>query len=133
MDTNLYAARQGVTVEIVRDRGAQVDGDGWEHHAYTLRLHRAGTDATMETPWRQGYGVEDSPVDMPGTVLDSLVSDASVGGESFEDFCADLGYDTDSRKAHTTWEACRATVDQLTTFLGGSSELRALMYDVERI
>lgn len=26
--------------------------------------------------------------------------------DDFESFCADFGYDTDSRKAHATWEAC---------------------------
>lgn len=33
--------------------------------------------------------------------------DAQSGAESFEDFCASLGYDTDSRKARKMWKSCR--------------------------
>ena len=41
-------------------------------------------------------------------VLYSLLADSSIGrnGESFSDFCADFGYDEDSRKAFNTYEAC---------------------------
>lgn len=30
-----YVERRGITCEVVRDRGAQVE-DGWEHHAYVV-------------------------------------------------------------------------------------------------
>lgn len=42
-------------------------------------------------------------------VLQSLGSDAQLGLDTFEDFCGNLGYDTDSRKALKAWEACRDT------------------------
>jgi hypothetical protein len=31
------------------------------------------------------------------------------GEQDFESFCADFGYDTDSRKAEKIWNACRAS------------------------
>lgn len=40
-------------------------------------------------------------------VLYSLFIDASIARESFEDWCADLGYDTDSRQALETYLACQ--------------------------
>ena len=36
----------------------------------------------------------------------SLAMDAQSGRESFTDFCANFGYDEDSRKAEETWRAC---------------------------
>lgn len=36
----------------------------------------------------------------------SLAMDAQSGQESFEDFCSNFGYDTDSRKAEATWRSC---------------------------
>ncbi len=40
-------------------------------------------------------------------VFHSLVMDAQAGEETFEDFCANFGYDEDSRKAFKVWETCR--------------------------
>jgi hypothetical protein len=52
-----------------------------------------------------------TPVSVPNPslleVCYSLTSDAQSGAESFEDFCSNFGYDTDSRKARKTWKACQ--------------------------
>lgn len=45
----------------------------------------------------------------PATILYHLLSDAQLGDESFEDFCADLGLDSDSRRALALHEDCQAT------------------------
>lgn len=133
MDTKAFAAAHGIRVEVLSDDGIRWDGDGWEHRAFTLRLHRAESSATMDSPWRQGMGVTSSPEDEPWTVLDSLVSDAAMGLTGFDDFCGDLGYDTDSRKAFATWEACQRTADQLAAFLGGEDQRDRLIYDIGRL
>lgn len=39
-------------------------------------------------------------------VLDSLRMDWFLASQSFEDFCFELGYDLDSRKAYSLYEAC---------------------------
>lgn len=36
-----------------------------------------------------------------------FISDALAGLESFESFCGDFGYDTDSRKAEKIYKACK--------------------------
>lgn len=46
-------------------------------------------------------------------VLYSLLTDISATEQSFADWCADFGYDTDSRKALTTYEACQKNADKL--------------------
>ena len=40
-------------------------------------------------------------------VLHSIATDASCAQDSFDDFCSNLGYDTDSRKALETYLACQ--------------------------
>jgi hypothetical protein len=65
-------------------------------------------------------------------VLSSLLLDVRAGEMSFEEFCSDFGYDTDSRKAHKTWEACSEAMRGLTN-LYGRRELQALMDHCEEI
>ena len=95
--------------------------------------HRKGPD------WGPGPGMfgayDNGPKPQPGTilhrqwqalkkpqaphaadVLSCLISDAQSVGSSFEDWCADLGYDFDSRKAYRTYEACREVDRQLRVF-----------------
>ena len=64
-------------------------------------------------------------------VLECLASDsASIeSAGSFEDWAADLGYDTDSRKAERTFKVCEKRAEKLRAFLGNSTE--ALLYEVE--
>jgi len=48
------------------------------------------------------------------------VSDAQSVDDArdFEDWCAELGYDTDSRKAERTFRACQRIAERLRQFLG---------------
>ena len=46
-------------------------------------------------------------------ILHSLVSDASSAIDTFEDWCGNFGYDTDSRKALAVYEACQNTIKRL--------------------
>lgn len=56
-------------------------------------------------------------------VLYSLASDASLARESFEDFCLDLGYDTDSRKVLELYLECQES----------GHKLRKMGYSIDRI
>lgn len=44
-------------------------------------------------------------------IVYSLMSDAQFGSETFEDFCSNCGYDTDSRKAFETYLACQGALN----------------------
>lgn len=46
-------------------------------------------------------------------VLHSLLLDSGASGQSFADWCDDFGYDSDSRKALSTYEACQRGGDKL--------------------
>jgi hypothetical protein len=133
-----YVKRNHITVEVVRDRGTQADKQGWEHHAYVLKLvwNDGALSRTMtDVPWMQGLGIAESPTDRPDAVLDALVSDAAsyLDARSFEDWCDELGYDHDSRTAERTYLACGEIAKKLTEFVGGSAELNRLAYHIDRL
>lgn len=44
---------------------------------------------------------------------------------AFEEWCSELGYDTDSRKAYATWERCREFAKKICAFFT-ADELEAL-------
>ena len=50
-------------------------------------------------------------------VMHCLFSDAESGHQLFSDFCGELGYDTDSIKAFSTYQACQTIADKLRTAL----------------
>lgn len=115
----------------------------WPHFAWRVTLSRG--DRSHTTDYRTGIGhakklpapghfapmEHDSKrlqlwLNKPGVavaptaadVLSSLLSDAQSGMDTFEDFCGNLGYDTDSRAALDTYLACQATVAPLRRLLG---------------
>jgi len=49
----------------------------------------------------------------PAGVLHSLILDSSASSESFNSWCDNFGYDTDSRKALATYELCQVNSDKL--------------------
>lgn len=61
------------------------------------------------------------------SVLYCLLLDAQCGSETFEDFCSNCGYDTDSRKALETYLACQETNTKLRFFSG---ELRSQFEEI---
>lgn len=133
-----YVQEHNIKVEVTRERGAQVDKDGWEHHAYVLRLvwdDGSRSRFMDDVPWKQGYGVESVPQDEPARVLDALVSEAMAYADAtdFADFAATFGYDEDSRKAYEMYMQCGEIHKRLATFLGGRDELENLAYNYERL
>jgi hypothetical protein len=88
-----------------------------------VALTKSG-DQSYDFQFSQGSGIKQAPklIDL----FDSLRSDASCAGGSFDDFCGDLGYDSDSRRALATYEACSATRAALLRMLG-RDQFNALM------
>lgn len=82
-------------------------------------------------------GVKVFPNPTAEQVLDCLITDASCweSNRTFEDFCAELGYDTDSRKAERVYQACGECYKQLLEWLRplGRDVLHELLYETERL
>lgn len=109
------------------------DPEGWEHYAWTVRLHYQGR--SMESPWRAGIAhvTKTRRVHYPGEhllkpteptaadLLESLMLDASSyeNAGSFEEWATDYGMDTDSRKAAEVYDTCGRLARDLARLLGG--------------
>ena len=68
----------------------------------------------MTLYYSQGYGIQGEPT--LESVLNCLISDSTCG-ETFQEFCDNLGYDNDSRKAEKTFN----------TILKQTSKLKKLL------
>lgn len=66
-------------------------------------------------------------------VLDNLASDAATVDSAgrFEDWADELGFDSDSRRAESIYDTCRAQAHKLRDFLGGDV-FESLLYETER-
>ena len=65
------------------------------------------------------------------SVLYCLISDADLGSESFDDFCDNLGYNSDSITDFKTYQACMATAKQIRKLFTGEQRqtLQELLQD----
>lgn len=90
--------------------------DDWQKKAtgYRCTLRYQGRRYTID--FFMGPAHTDEP-DGAG-VLDCLLSDAQLGTEDFAEFCQNLGYDEDSRKAERMHKACEKTAAKLERLLG---------------
>ena len=59
-------------------------------------------------------------------ILCSMASDAQCAQDSFEDFCSNLGYDTDSRKALETYLACQESGRKLRLILKSKNAIERI-------
>lgn len=107
-------AEMGVAL-TARHVGRQIDADKWEHDAWKVTLHFQGRQLT--TDFRSGTGHNGEPPSA-ADVVSSLLLDADSGDRIFDDFCSDLGYDPDSRKAERIWKACRRMAPKIRRLLG---------------
>lgn len=112
------------------DAWRDANGRDWDHYAYTITLSRLTQEGPYRftVPYKMGTGLKGGPT--LADVLYSVLSDGDSGGWDFEGFCAEFGYDEDSRRAHAAWQACRATADHLTRMFS-DAELEALRLAAE--
>jgi hypothetical protein len=133
--------------------------DGWKHDAWAITLSRDGHSEDFD--FYTGTGLREyvtgpknptiAQACRPGTigrkeydkrhlrpvpphaadVLYSLVRDAEAGNMTFCEWCSELGFDTDSRKAEATYRACQDSADKLARVLSHQArkELAELLQD----
>lgn len=104
-------------VRIAVSYGAPENPDFENCDGWTVTLEMDGRQ--MTTPFYKGYGHHgEEPT--AEEVLECLAMDAA-GIEnvfSFEDWCAEYGYDSDSRRAEKIYNACLRQTEKLRKFLG---------------
>jgi hypothetical protein len=93
--------------------------EGMEHmDPWTVTLTWRGR--TLVVPFYTGEGLRSQMTDGPAalSVLSALLLDSYADDVTFEDWAGEFGYDTDSRSAERTYDACREEAAKLREFLG---------------
>jgi len=92
----------------------------WDEHNYNnhrVTVSKGGKRTSFEF-WASIANPElRSPSDLR-EAFGCFLSDACAGLQSFDDFCSDFGYDTDSRKAEKTYRACERAWEKAKRILG---------------
>lgn len=89
----------------------------WKPTRWEVTLEVNGSE--MVTSWQQGSAHHAPPTALD--VLGSVFMDAQCGDYSFEEFCSNMGYDEDSRKAEAIWRECGEQGRKLRNMLGLST------------
>ena len=141
-----YLAAQGVTFST-RALG-ETSRDGWTcdewRVAFEKRAQSGAKTGELKTAFYTGTGHRAKPAKRmsrdnaprpvaptAGSVLYSLLLDASGADENFHDWCDSFGYDSDSRKALATYEACCINRKDVHKFFTAAerAELAAILED----
>jgi hypothetical protein len=105
----------GFTMDV-QTLNERTDGVSMSRDAYHFALTiKRGTNS-MECEYSMGkaHGGRNPEI---VEVLECLLTDTdSVDGRTFEEFCDDMGYDEDSRKAFATFELIQKQAEQLAPF-----------------
>ncbi len=114
----------------------------WGHFAWVCEFTRIGKPDTVQFNYKMGLGhivrskrpeyIPDKPkAPSAADLLYSVLLDASYSAITFEDFCNNLGYDTDSRKALETYLLCQENGKKLGEIFTNAeeAELNSLLED----
>jgi hypothetical protein len=123
---NEFIADRKITMFAARtDSNPNMDGgENMDHWRCVLRFGKR----RMTVLFSMGVG-HNGKEPTAADVLDCLASDAAgiVNARSFEDWCRDYGYDSDSRKAERTFKVCEREAEKLRRFLG-DADRETLMF-----
>lgn len=94
--------------------------DEWQKNAHQYRVTIRYQGRQMSLDYFMGQALTDEPD--AETVLDSLLSDSQAGQQTFEEFCSEFGYDSDSRKAERIYRECAKQGAKVKKLLGDDYE-----------
>ena len=82
------------------------DTDKLFHNVYKVTVGLNGKQTSFNF-WDSAHNTNMGIEPTKESILDTIVSDYNYTDYAqFDDFCADMGYDTDSRKAEKIWKNC---------------------------
>lgn len=120
---------QGIAHVPNYPQGIRLTNDAAAYRRECERAAETGTyPARSFAPHVSYFSRKPLPAPALCDVVYSLLGDADAGRESFADFCANYGYDEDSRSAETLWRACGETARAFSRLF--SSDDRATLADL---
>jgi hypothetical protein len=111
------------------DQNPHMDSQNMDHWRCVLRRGKS----SVVVYFSKGYGYHGQEPTLD-EVLDCMASDASGydNAQSFEDWCSEYGFDTDSRKAERTYKTIQRQSGRLKELLGQES-FDELIWNTERM
>lgn len=101
--SNTYTVQDGKRVTMTYDQVGVADGaPDWAKQQWNITLRHGRKRMTF--PYYGGGMASDPSAD---DVVETLTLDGYALSVSFDDWCDEYGYDTDSRSAFQTYKACR--------------------------
>lgn len=132
---NAFINRLGLKLTVSRtDHNPHMDSDPqWSRSASHWRFTLRRDGRRMAGYFSQGSAHTKPPTLLE--ILDCLASDAAglANADDFESWCADYGYDTDSRRAERTYKAVQRSAASLERVIGESDEYERLLFHTERL
>lgn len=126
-----FVRKHGISISCTRtDKNPHMHADDkWQADHWKCSLKRkGGKRMTVHFSMGTGHGGKQPTAE---EVLSAIASDASsvVNASGFEDWASDLGFETDSRKAHKTYNTVKKQAASLKKFIGDAYE--ELLYETE--
>lgn len=124
MNLKQFVSKHGIKiVSDYADSNPNMPDARYPMNHYRVTLTRRNEDKKrrqMTLYFSMGTGIKGEPT--ADDVLDCLASDSAgiENARDFDDWCADYGYDSDSRSAERTYKACERQAKRLEKFLGDS-------------
>ena len=100
----------------------------WDMDVHKWRCTLRYQGRRMSVMFYQGMAHTEAPT--ADEVLECLASDVGCASDSFAEWCANFGYDTDSRKALATYRQIRRQAQRLSELLG--NDYQAVLYPTIR-
>lgn len=111
--SNTWAIYDGKRITMRANQvGVSANAPEWAQQEWKVTLRHNGK--RMAFPY-YGGGAASDPV--ASDVVESLSLDSYALEVSFDEWCADYGYDTDSRNAERTYRACRKLGERFRKFV----------------
>lgn len=99
-------------MDFKREYAGRMIKNDWTCDRYLITLRNINTHKIFQFDFFVGTGwIEQRKRPLPFDVLSSIRLD-NPHGLSFENWCAEYDYDTDSRKVYKTYEACCEQTDK---------------------
>jgi len=96
---NYFAKKHGVKLSVISSKRASMWGETQIRTVFKLKISRKGKSYTFY------FGQSIASGDDKPSMYDVLACLTKYDPGSFENFCSEYGYDTDSRKAEKTYKA----------------------------
>lgn len=123
-----FVAQNGIRMTARRvDSNPLMDDRDMDHWRCTLTCG----GRRMSLTFSKGFGHHGERPSV-SEVLSCLASDTSCLDEDFDQWCGNYGYDTDSRKAWKTFQACTQQSMKLRVLLGSADTYETLVFHTDR-